>query len=292
MCNKENEKSEVKGFTLIELLVVLAIIGILAAILFPVFARARENARRASCMSNMKQMALGVMQYTQDYDDYYPLAWYGVVGTSTSGYAQTNPSLPGYQFATYGPSTTLTSLGNWITWMDMIYPYVRSVQLFECPSFDETSYTSSHGLQYQMNGAYDNAAMKSYDPSLAGGFATDQYASDAPIHNTSTPLSAILRPSETIMLFEARGSYCAYGLEGLASFLPPPTNSQASLEPHLGGMNLAYGDGHVKWMSSSALLAQTGTGSTSACNLASAIAGSPTYITRPLCSKLWNPFIP
>ena len=63
-----------KGFTLIELLVVIAIIAILAAILFPVFARARENARRASCQSNLKQISLGVMQYTQDYDERLPLA--------------------------------------------------------------------------------------------------------------------------------------------------------------------------------------------------------------------------
>ena len=61
------------GFTLIELLVVIAIIAILAAILFPVFARARENARRTSCVSNLKQIGLGIMQYTQDYDERYPL---------------------------------------------------------------------------------------------------------------------------------------------------------------------------------------------------------------------------
>ena len=64
-----------QAFTLIELLVVIAIIAILAAILFPVFARARENARRASCQSNMKQIGLGLMQYVQDYDETYPGAF-------------------------------------------------------------------------------------------------------------------------------------------------------------------------------------------------------------------------
>ena len=63
-----------RGFTLIELLVVIAIIAILAAILFPVFARARENARKANCQSNLKQVSLGLMQYVQDYDETMILA--------------------------------------------------------------------------------------------------------------------------------------------------------------------------------------------------------------------------
>jgi prepilin-type N-terminal cleavage/methylation domain-containing protein len=70
-------KFQKSAFTLIELLVVIAIISILAAILFPVFARARESARRASCMSNLKQIGLGTMMYVQDYDEKYPmgLSW-------------------------------------------------------------------------------------------------------------------------------------------------------------------------------------------------------------------------
>src|SRR5688500_5427484 len=77
--------SKRSGFTLIELLVVIAIISILAAILFPVFARARENARRASCQSNLKQLSLGVFQYVEDYDGKFPRydtaeGWIGVNG--------------------------------------------------------------------------------------------------------------------------------------------------------------------------------------------------------------------
>ncbi len=92
------------AFTLIELLVVIAIIAILAAILFPVFARARENARRSSCQSNLKQVGLGFEQYKNDYDGYIPPKQ---LGSGTAG--------------TYA-------------WPTMIMPYIKSSQLFTCPS--------------------------------------------------------------------------------------------------------------------------------------------------------------
>ena len=105
---KLQQKRKRRAFTLIELLVVIAIISILASILFPVFARARENARRTSCMSNMKQMGLGIIQYVQDYDDTYPQAyWYKNNAGDSGGYMQ---------------------------WSGMIQPYVRNTQLFVCPS--------------------------------------------------------------------------------------------------------------------------------------------------------------
>ena len=70
-------RAEASGFTLIELLVVIAIIAILAAILFPVFAQAREAARKTTCLSNMKQIGPAMMMYIQDYDETYPQSEYG-----------------------------------------------------------------------------------------------------------------------------------------------------------------------------------------------------------------------
>ncbi|HEY3330958.1 MAG TPA: DUF1559 domain-containing protein [Capsulimonadaceae bacterium] len=94
------------GFTLIELLVVIAIITIMAAILFPVFATAREKARQTTCSSNMKQIGLGLMQYTADYDEYFPVGSAGVC----------NGTAPN------------------MDWIDEVLPYVKSRDLFVCPN--------------------------------------------------------------------------------------------------------------------------------------------------------------
>ena len=104
-----------RGFTLIELLVVIAIIAILAAILFPVFARAREKARQSSCLSNIKQMSLAAMMYTQDYDEVYP-------GGLTGASGEMGPISQSSSFTTF-----------WIT-ADVIYRYVNNKQVFLCPS--------------------------------------------------------------------------------------------------------------------------------------------------------------
>ncbi len=95
-----------RGFTLIELLVVIAIIALLAAILFPVFARARENARKSSCANNLKQLGIGFMQYKQDYDE----TWCGGWSTTTM-------------------------------WTFVLQPYLKNNQVFRCPSDSRNNYS-------------------------------------------------------------------------------------------------------------------------------------------------------
>lgn len=114
------------GFTLIELLVVIAIIALLAAILFPVFARARENARRASCLSNLKQIGLGVIQYGQDYDERLPLQNGSYVG----------------DFTTSGSAS----------WQKGIYPYTKSWQILTCSSAIYASGSGDNRTSYVSNG--------------------------------------------------------------------------------------------------------------------------------------------
>ena len=108
---------------MIELLVVIAI---LAAILFPVFARARENARRSSCQSNLKQIGLGLIQYVQDYDETMPFDSYG------SG-----------NYASFSNGTTIYK------WMDAIQPYVKSTQIFNCPSDPQKQAIASDALGFR-----------------------------------------------------------------------------------------------------------------------------------------------
>ena len=107
----------IRAFTLIELLVVIAIIAILAAILFPVFARAREAARKTSCLSNLKQLGTASQMYVQDYDEMYPCnSW----DTPPIGTADTDAKDPAYMSAYH--------------WVWRLMPYIKNKQIFVCPS--------------------------------------------------------------------------------------------------------------------------------------------------------------
>jgi prepilin-type N-terminal cleavage/methylation domain-containing protein/prepilin-type processing-associated H-X9-DG protein len=222
------------GFTLIELLVVIAIIGILAAILFPVFARARENARRASCQSNMKQLGLGILQYTQDYDERMPAVYLGTSGGSDQ-----------------------------VTWRSMIYPYVKSTQVYFCPSLKapagSTLWTPTNqsaevrGFSgYAVSRVYRNPGAPTPPMDFSGA-------------NTLT-LSSFTAPAETFTLIEIKradsGVNGSYFYDGSLSGTPAGYDNSYVLTPdstgkfpdavagprHLDGYNFLYADGHVKWL--------------------------------------------
>lgn len=221
-----------KAFTLIELLVVIAIISILASILFPVFARARENARRASCLSNEKQMGLGVMMYAQDYDEMFPVAYY-----------QMNPP---YVY----PDGVIWN-ATYLYWPQLIYPYTKSVGIYYCPS----------------------------SPNMANPRRLSYGANELVIINDTTPpinplkLAAIVAPATTYMFMDASDIRISntvaktpakpYYLPGMGDaggdcsmITNSPDHDDCQSGRHFGGVNVAFADGHVKWLKSSVVRAQ------------------------------------
>lgn len=238
-----NTNSKRRAFTLIELLVVIAIIAILAAILFPVFARARENARRTSCLSNLKQIGLGAMMYIQDYDEKYPQAfWYKspTFTKSASDYVQqTESGTPGNKFLT-GDAGGSPS-GYYVSWMDLTHPYVKSVQLYVCPSATNDVRFPSYG----------------YNPRISGWNRTS--------NGTGISAAAISRPSEVIMNHDANTYYATdYGGDTWCGTTFTTTRKDW-IYLHLEGFNVTYADGHAKWhkMLAAPICDKVGTASTS-----------------------------
>lgn len=238
-----------QGFTLIELLVVIAIIALLAAILFPVFARARENARKSSCSNNLKQLAVGVAQYTQDFDEAFPWAWGGVG----------NPAVN-------------------VCWWQILYPYVKNTQVFSCPS-DSSKIAGGNSFTGQPapNGYIDGRFHISYGvnyPIFANGGAGT---------GTAFNLADMPKPAQTVLMCDVGVTSVSVepfvtnppviGSKGSAWLLcdptctnsgtfpnPTPCNAGAASNPgnsgdtnwsaayarHLDSVNVAFADGHVK----------------------------------------------
>ncbi len=167
------------GFTLIELLVVIAIIALLAAILFPVFASAREKARQTTCLSNEKQLGLGILQYTQDYDE----AWPSGIGHGPSCVPSTGAGC-----------TVLDGAG----WAGQVYTYVKSINVYTCPD-DLTIPNPYAGTTC----SYGFNANLSQSPSMANAASPYYYASN-PIPNFVST-AKLQSSAKTVLLYEAAG---------------------------------------------------------------------------------------
>jgi len=239
-----------RGFTLIELLVVIAIIAILAAILFPVFARAREKARQASCQSNLKQIGLAMQMYAQDYDEKLPPTWMWV------------------------PASWVPDQGNWFTgffmWDYFLYPYVKMGSkvaggtrmqghgVWMCPSglTESQGHARNYGANQNVFG-YLNA-----DPATYGT-----------IYSAPMSLGRIAKPAECIAYLDSGVYASSYSiveypqpalwyLPGTAPVGAPRWASAGTNGDymdndwrngrHNGVNNVCYFDGHVKAVSGQA----------------------------------------
>ncbi len=218
------------AFTLIELLVVIAIIAILAAILFPVFTQAREKARSASCMSNLKQIGLGVMQYLQDFDDLYPITRNSTATVSTGG-------------------------ATWSLWKVNSYPYVKNENVYTCPSgINGTlgSYILPSGQrltfsEYYSYGANELIIVDGSSVVPVSQADLGQVASIALLADSTYPVwnnpSRIINANVPGTLYAPNGA------------IPADPNPQWAR--HQLGANIVYADGHAKWQSQGAIRGTT-----------------------------------
>jgi len=198
-----------RAFTVVEMLVVIGVVVILAGLLAPTFSKMREKARREACISNMKQIGLGFMQYCRDYDEKYPLAYANHDG-----------------IAGYDP---LVDKG----WADIVQPYIKSVAVFQCMSesdgYSAPLMSSDYWLAAPMLGISQAKVSKL---SLTVMFGDSDQSS-----------AAIVATHGAIAYY---GDAPSFKYNGEIWDITEKTNGKGGRR-HLGGMNFAFVDGHVKW---------------------------------------------
>lgn len=216
------------GFTLIELLVVIAIIALLAAILFPVFARARENARKNSCLNNLKQIGVGIAQYTQDFDERYPMSE-AATGSGDTG--------------------TIATIWDPIYWPFRVFPYIKNRQVFICPSTRPTGTANT-----------DNST--SYW--IVGGLIRKPAGNPVAIADVDRPAQAphifdhLDGFHETRLVFRPRYQSATQYDPGIPMNVASSTfRVGLGRRPvHLEGQNVLYADSHAKYVKPEVLFVQ------------------------------------
>jgi len=216
--------SRQRGFTLIELLVVLAVIVIVAAVLFPVYSAAREKARQVVCISNIQQLGKATQIYADDYDETYPL---GLISCSTGGYFWTQWD---------DQSGERPCSGFQITWMDLLYPYLRNWKVYRCPSTDvpgdvfappstpRERIEYSYGVSFYFSRLYNVWTGTWHQP---------------PTTRPTLSLYEVVRPSEKVYLADSAGP---------SGQTPYPWLYYDSIQfRHINGVNIVFADGHARW---------------------------------------------
>ena len=230
------QRNRRRAFTLIELLVVIAIIAILAAILFPVFAKAREKARTSSCQSNLKQIGIAMVQYTQDFDEKFVKAHFDGNPAGVTGAAG--------------------------KWMEAIQPYCKSTQIFDCPSKNRAI------LNYQPRVVTANATPPP-------NYFYSSYACNSTYWGAGTALMSPMGPAQVSLASCQAPATCIIVIDGNGYFevawdtqanqaqpdltLSCPALHSAYLR-HMERANALFCDGHVKAMGMDALIEPTAGG--------------------------------
>jgi prepilin-type N-terminal cleavage/methylation domain-containing protein/prepilin-type processing-associated H-X9-DG protein len=211
-------RRNVRAFTLIELLVVIAIIAILAAILFPVFAQAREKARGASCLSNTKQIGLGILMYVQDYDEDFP---------HYSDYCVRIPD-------PLKPTDPNHPAGVRNMWQAGVYPYIKNWQIYTCPSDSIPSSTDPFVNFYDLSYGYNYGYLSTLEVTADPGCGATQWFA-------AVGLAQVQQPAQIVMIADAGGkTFNASGGSTLGSMVNPP-DAWPSTQYFYGAAQVGWG---------------------------------------------------